>query len=83
MTSVRKNRKPAAETAARAKTLCAATSQEMEAELLRRAIARTDEEIVRVIGVLDGMRAKQIARQHELAAQLARIAANANAGGDA
>lgn len=46
----------------------------LEAELLRRAIARTDAEILRVLGVLDAMRAKQIARQHELAKQLARLA---------
>ena len=56
------------------KLLAGISVAEMEAETLRRAIQRTDEEIVRVLVVLDAMRAKQVCRQHEMAKILKRIA---------
>jgi hypothetical protein len=52
-------------------------SAELEAEMVCRAIARTDKAIATAELSLAQMRAKQIARQKELARQKARITANA------
>jgi hypothetical protein len=49
-------------------------SAELEAEMVCRAIARTDQAIARAELSLAQMRTKQIARQKELARQKARMA---------
>lgn len=46
------------------------TSRELEIEQVRMAIARTAAEIVRLEGVLDRMRNRQIARRREIARQM-------------